>query len=676
MRNLLAFALAVVISIPISSSKTAFVPKANSTANIYYISTTGVDSNPGTFAQPWRTILKAANMVQAGDTIYIRGGTYHESNIFYTDGTQTAPITISGYFGEEAIIDGNAYQIPNKNSGNALIQVYGDWYIIRDLTITQSGDQGITLHGGYDTIENVYSHHNWGWGILMTGNFNLTQNSRVWSNSMMNENHVMSAGWSGGVTCARYPDYCTIRNTKSWENWGEGISTFESMHTTIKGNTSYDNQQNIYISDTKFAMVQGNLSYCTAGNEIDPYELQNGILVYEELGVPIPLAPNGTRNKSSDNTFLNNIVIGCDNNLFATQNQAANNLYAYNTFVNSDNNNPGYAANIQFQSGTASNQSFINNLIYQSNGIAIAQIDQPGIISFSNNLWSKTPPSSVSGPGDVIGDPKLAMTGSPYSPDWSSLSDSSPAKNKGIVISVTNLDFYDTIRDAFPDIGALEYTGSAPTFADVPITYSTTLGGITYLLHDYIQALYDAGYTAGCQTPGQPLQYCPTRTFKRDESAVFMLRGIFGGDYGTPANPLPAATGTLFVDMTDVNYWGTAWAEAMFQTGLTAGCWASPLRFCPLDMMSREQASVFGLRLKYGVTYGTDSNPLPAATGTLFADMNDKNYWSTAWAEKAYLDGLLPPCGTQSGKPLFCPTILVDRAWAAYLIVKAKGILP
>jgi hypothetical protein len=486
----------------------------------------------------------------------------------------------------------------------------------------------------------------------------------------------MSAGWSGGVTCARYPDYCTIRNTKSWENWGEGISTFESMHTTIKGNTSYDNQQNIYISDTKFAMVQGNLSYCTAGNEIDPYELQNGILVYEELGVPIPLAPNGTRNKSSDNTFLNNIVIGCDNNLFATQNQAANNLYAYNTFVNSDNNNPGYAANIQFQSGTASNQSFINNLIYQSNGIAIAQIDQPGIISFSNNLWSKTPPSSVSGPGDVIGDPKLAMTGSPYSPDWSSLSDSSPAKNKGIVISVTNLDFYDTIRDAFPDIGALEYTGSAPTFADVPITYSTTLGGITYLLHDYIQALYDAGYTAGCQTPGQPLQYCPTRTFKRDESAVFMLRGIFGGDYGTPANPLPAATGTLFVDMTDVNYWGTAWAEAMFQTGLTAGCWASPLRFCPLDMMSREQASVFGLRLKYGVTYGTDSNPLPVATGTLFADMNDKNYWSTAWAEKAYLDGLLPPCGTQSGKPLFCPTMLVDRAWAAYLIVKAKGILP
>jgi len=600
-------------------------------------------------------------MVQAGDTIYIRGGTYHESNMFYTDGTQTAPITISGYFGEEAIIDGNAYQIPNKNSGNALIQVYGDWYIIRDLTITQSGDQGITLHGSYDTIENVYSHHNWGWGILMTGNFNLTQNSRVWSNSMMNENHVMSGGWSGGVTCARYPDYCTIRNTKSWENWGEGISTFESMHTTIKGNTSYDNQQNIYISDTKYALVQGNLSYCTAGNEIDPYELQNGILVYEELGVPIPLAPNGTRNKSSDNTFLNNIVIGCDNNLFATQNQAANNLYAYNTFVNSDDNSPGYAANIQFQSGTASNQSFINNLIYQSNSIAIAQMDQPGIISFSNNLWSKTPPSGVSGPGDVIGDPKLAMSGSPYSPDWSSLSDSSPAKNKGIVISVTNVDFYDTIRDAFPDIGALEYTGSTPTFADVPITYSTTLGGITYLLHDYIQALYDAGYTAGCLT--DPLRYCPDNTMIRAESSVFMLRGQYGSSYAAPPAPWDR-----FGDDWSPGPWAEKWAEGMWNAGLTAGCWTDPLLNCPWDQFPRVQAAAFGLKMKYGNSY------VPSPATGVFADMTDTSFWGTKWAEQAYADGLLPACGTSGEQPLFCPNDLVTRAWGAYMIVKAKDL--
>jgi hypothetical protein len=398
--------------------------------------------------------------VAAGDTVYIRGGTYQESVIFYTSGTQAAPITIAGYPGEEAILDGNAYQTPALHSGNALIQVRGDWYTIRDLTFTGSGDQGVTTKGLHDTIENVYSHHNWGWGIWMAGDDDTAQNSRVWSNSMMNENKSMSSGWAGGVTCARYPDGCTIRNTRSWGNWGEGISTFEALHTTLEGNTSYDNQtSNFYISDTKYALVQGNLSYCTPGNKSNPDFIQNGMLVYEELGVPIPLGSGGTRNDSSDNTFLNNIIVGCDSNLFATQKQAANNLYAYNTFVNSSLDRQYYAANVKFQSGTAPNQRFINNLVYQSDAITIVQNDSPGTMSFAHNLWSRAPSSKagVSGAGDVIGDPQLSMQGSPYSPGWFQLTGSSPAINQGQAIPETNVDFYGADRNALPDIGALEF---------------------------------------------------------------------------------------------------------------------------------------------------------------------------------------------------------------------------
>jgi|WetSurMetagenome_2_1015567.scaffolds.fasta_scaffold137832_1 hypothetical protein len=432
---------------------------AATSANNYYIATSGSDSYPGTLVQPWKTIRKATGIVQPGDTVYIRGGTYQESNIFYTDATSTANITIAGYPGETAIISGNNYQIPSLNSGNALLQVYGDWYIIRNLTITGSGDQGLTIHGLHDTIDNVYSHHNWGWGILMTGDYDLTQNSRIWSNSMVNENDVLSFGWSGGITCARYPDYCTIRTSTSWENWGEGISTFESLHTTIEGNTSYNNNTNVYISDTKYAVVKGNFFYCTPGNPLDLLATQNAVLVYEELGVPIPLGAGGTRYPSSDNTFLNNIISGCDNNLFATQNQAQNNLYAFNTFVNSDTNRPGYNANVEFVVGNASGQRFVNNLVYQSDNIAILQVDTPGIISFSHNLWSKAPASSfqASGPGDVIGDPKLSMTGSPFSPYWFKPTALSPAIDKGLSITQTNQDFFGITRDNLPDIGALEF---------------------------------------------------------------------------------------------------------------------------------------------------------------------------------------------------------------------------
>ncbi|MBK9600600.1 MAG: hypothetical protein IPO36_01970 [Anaerolineales bacterium] len=119
--------------------------------------------------------------------------------------------------------------------------------------------------------------------------------------------------------------------------------------------------------------------------------------------------------------------------------------------------------------------------------------------------------------------------------------------------------------------------------------------------------------------------------------------------------------------------WAQPWAEGMYQEGLTQGCQSNPLMYCPATQLPRVEASVFGLRMKYGVNYTP-----PAATGTLFADFpsTDPSYWAIDWAEQAYNDGLLPACGTDSGtgKPMFCPSQLVDRGWGAYLIVKAKNL--
>jgi len=38
----------------------------------------GRDSNPGTVDQPWSTINHALNQLQAGDTLYVRAGSYFE----------------------------------------------------------------------------------------------------------------------------------------------------------------------------------------------------------------------------------------------------------------------------------------------------------------------------------------------------------------------------------------------------------------------------------------------------------------------------------------------------------------------------------------------------------------------------------------------------------------------
>jgi len=199
------------------------------------------------------------------------------------------------------------------------------------------------------------------------------------------------------------------------------------------------------------------------------------------------------------------------------------------------------------------------------------------------------------------------------------------------------------------------------TFSDVPYDYSTTLGGVTYLLHDYIQALYDAGYTAGCLT--DPLRYCPDNTMTRAESSVFMLRGQYGSSYAAPPAPLDR-----FGDDWSPGPWAEKWAEGMWNAGLTAGCWTDPLLYCPWDQFPRVQAAVFGLKMKYGNSYV----PFPA-TG-VFAEMTDTSFWGTKWAEQAYADGLLPACGTSGEQPLFCPNDLVTRAWGAYMIVKVKNL--
>ena len=192
------------------------------------------------------------------------------------------------------------------------------------------------------------------------------------------------------------------------------------------------------------------------------------------------------------------------------------------------------------------------------------------------------------------------------------------------------------------------------TFTDVPSTNQ---------YYSDIEVLYANGLTAGCSA--SPLMFCPDAVMTRAESAVFVMRGSFGSAYAPPAG-LPY----LFQDNWSKGTWAQPWAESLRSAGLTAGCQASPLMYCPWDQLPKEQIVVFGLRLKYGNAYVP-----PPATGTLFADMTDPNYWATSWSEQAYKDGIIPACGISGSKPLFCPKNTASRGLGAYMIVRAKGLI-
>lgn len=82
-------------------------------ADDYYVSPSGNDSNPGSKALPWRTIGKAAKTLVAGDTVYIRAGTYKEQVKPANSGNAGSYITYSAYPGETATIDGNGMKLQN-----------------------------------------------------------------------------------------------------------------------------------------------------------------------------------------------------------------------------------------------------------------------------------------------------------------------------------------------------------------------------------------------------------------------------------------------------------------------------------------------------------------------------------------------------------------------------------
>ncbi len=73
-----------------------------------YVATTGNDANPGTLEQPWRTVRKGLTAIRAGETLYIRGGTYTEriKSPTLAAGTATNRITIKAYPGERPILKG------------------------------------------------------------------------------------------------------------------------------------------------------------------------------------------------------------------------------------------------------------------------------------------------------------------------------------------------------------------------------------------------------------------------------------------------------------------------------------------------------------------------------------------------------------------------------------------
>jgi len=98
----------------------------------WYVSTTGSDSNTGTLTSPFRSIEKAVSVVKAGESIFVRGGSYNLTTTITLgkSGTASAGISLLAYPGEKPVLDFSG-QIPGGS--NRGIVLTGSWWHIKRL---------------------------------------------------------------------------------------------------------------------------------------------------------------------------------------------------------------------------------------------------------------------------------------------------------------------------------------------------------------------------------------------------------------------------------------------------------------------------------------------------------------------------------------------------------------
>ena len=232
-----------------------------------YVSTTGNDANSGSSGSPWRTIQRAANAAQPGDTIYVYGGTYNEAVTINVSGTSTAGyITFQSYPGQIAIIDGTGLPV---NGQTGLINIQNQNYLvvsgfeIRNYS-TSSGANvpiGVYITGADSHIQILNNHiHNIrtsasgcnanALGIAVYGNNGSSSINNLTISG--NELDHMTTGCSETMSLDGNVQYWTVSNNLIHDNNNIGIdaigfegvspnsSTDQARDGSIVGNTVYN----------------------------------------------------------------------------------------------------------------------------------------------------------------------------------------------------------------------------------------------------------------------------------------------------------------------------------------------------------------------------------------------------------------------------------------------------
>ncbi|MFB9689030.1 right-handed parallel beta-helix repeat-containing protein [Amycolatopsis plumensis] len=266
--SLVAFATAVTVA----------ATPAPAAAKTYYVAPSGSDSAAGTQAAPWASVAHAQAVAQAGDTVYLRGGTYtyaraNKACASQTDrvdaitlnksGSAGNPIRYWAYPGETPVFDFSRVSDDCRIKG---FDVTGNYIHLKGLEVKgvpqnnnlNHESWGIWISGSDNTFEQLNLHNNMGPGLFIQdggGNLVLDSDSHDNYDPKTSNGAGESADGFGAHISANHPGN-VFRGCRAWWNSDDGfdlINAFSSV--TIENSWAW---RNGYLPQTTTSSGNGN----------------------------------------------------------------------------------------------------------------------------------------------------------------------------------------------------------------------------------------------------------------------------------------------------------------------------------------------------------------------------------------------------------------------------------
>ena len=229
-----------------TSSLATLTVTVPSTNGDYFVAPTGNDGNPGTIGAPFATLSKAASVVQPGQIIYMRGGTYLPSSTIRltNSGTANSRIQLLAYPGETPFLNFSNQPYGSDNRG-ILFPTSANYWLVKGLEIGYAGDNGIKVEGSHLRFEQCVFHHNGDTGLQigfghddanpggLLGAFIEVINCDSYLNYDPDSNGGDADGFAAKLHCGQG---IVFSGCRAWENSDDGYDLFETDYSIVISN--------------------------------------------------------------------------------------------------------------------------------------------------------------------------------------------------------------------------------------------------------------------------------------------------------------------------------------------------------------------------------------------------------------------------------------------------------